>query len=80
MGFSYDTAQRFMRAFLKSYLGTEEEARLNAVADKASLIGYSRLIRKLRKQRQLAESDRLLIRRCVERIAGLTERLDSLSF
>lgn len=80
MGFSYDTAQRFMRLFLKSYLGTEEEDRLNAVAEKASLIGYSRLIRKLRKQRELAESDRLLIRRCVERIAALTKKLDTLTF
>ena len=80
MGFSCDTAQRFMRAFLKSYLGTEEEDRLNAVADKASLIGYSRLIRKLRKQRELAESDRQLIRRCVERIAELTEKLGTLAF
>jgi len=49
-------------------------------AEKASLIGYSRLIRKLRKQRELAESDRLLIRRCVERIAALTKKLDTLTF
>ena len=80
MGFSYDTARRFMRMFLKDYLGTEEESRLNEVAEKASLIGYSRLIRKIRKQRAQDETDNLLVRRCVERIAELTEKLDTLTF
>ena len=80
MGFSYDTARRFMRMFLKYYLGTEDEGRLREVEDKASLIGYSRLIRKIRKQRKPSNEDHLLVRRCVERIAGLTDRLDSLTF
>ena len=80
MGFSYDTAGQFMRLFLKYYLGTEDQGRLNEVTEKASLIGYSRLIRKVRKRRNPTEADRLLIRRCVERIAELTDRLDSLDF
>ncbi len=79
MGFSYNTARRFMHLFLKYYLGTEEEGRLNAVAEKASLIGYSRLIRKLCKQKP-DETDRLLVRRCVERIAEQTEKLGTLTF
>ncbi len=80
MGFSYETAQRFFRFFLKHYLGTEDEARLDEVAEKASLIGYSRLIRKIRKQRKPSDADHRLVRHCVEKIAGLTERLDSLAF
>lgn len=48
--------------------------------EKASLIGLSRLVRKVRKQRKPSDADHLLVRRCVERIAELTERLDSLSF
>ena len=80
MGFSYDTAQAFFRFFLKHYLGTEDEDRLNEVSEKASLIGYSRLIRKIRKQRKPSEADNRLVRHCVERIAELTERLDSLCF
>ncbi len=80
MGFSYDTARRFMRLFLKHYLETEDEARLNEVAEKASLIGCSRLIRKIRKQRKPSDADHRLVRRCVERIAALTDKLDSLSF
>ena len=80
MGFSCDTAGRFMRLFLKYYLGTEDEGRLNEVAEKASLIGYSRLIRKIRKQRKPSEADNLLVQRCVNRIAELTEKLDTLAF
>lgn len=66
--------------FLEYYLDTEEEGRLDEVAEKASLIGYSRMIRKIRKQREQDETDNLLVRRCVERIAELTDRLDSLTF
>ena len=80
MGFSCETARRFFRFFLKYYLGTEDEGRLNEVEEKASLIGYSRLIRKLRKQRSLSDGDRAQIHRCVERIAALTDKLDSLEF
>ena len=32
------------------------------------------------KQRELTESDRVLIRRCVERIAEQMEKLDTLTF
>ena len=80
MGFSYETAKAFFRFFLRHYLGTEDEGRLNEVTEKASLIGLSRLIRKVRKQRKPSDADNLLALRCVERIAELTERLDSLSF
>ena len=80
MGFSYDTASRFMKLFLKYYLGTEDEERLKEVEEKASIIGYSRLIRKIRKQRKPSEADHMLVRRCVERIAELAEKLDNLAF
>ena len=80
MGFSYDTARRFMRLFLKYYLGTEDEARLNEVSEKASLIGYSRLIRKIRKQRKPSDTDHMLVQWCVERIEDLTQSLTSLTF
>ena len=80
MGFSYDTSKAFFRGFLKRYLGTEDPARLDEVTRKASLIGYSRLIRKVRKQRKPSEADHLLVGRCVEKIAELTNALDTLTF
>ena len=80
MGFPYDTARRFFRFFLKHYLGTEDMEQLEEVAEKASLIGYSRLIRKIRKQRKSSDADNLLVCHCVERIAELVKKLDMLTF
>ena len=80
MGFSYDTAKALFRCFLKSYLETEDEERLNEISKKASLIGYSRLIRKIRKQRKPSEADNRLVQRCLERISELSEKLDTLAF
>ena len=39
MGFSYSTAKRFFKSFLKHYLKTKDEERLLEVTEKASLIG-----------------------------------------
>ena len=80
MGFSYETAKRFFRAFLAGYLETEDENRLREVTDKASVIAYSRLIRKLRKHGNPSEAERRIIDRCMEKIAGLAGKLDTLTF
>ena len=78
MGFSYDTAKRFYSTFLKHYLETEDEERLQEVTEKASLLGCTRMIRKLRKKGSVSESEREKIDRYLSRIADLTERLDTL--
>lgn len=80
MGFSYEVSRRFFDQFLRDYLQTQDEARINEVRSKASLLCYSRLIRKLRKKGTPTEADQLIIRRCVEHIAELAHRLDSLAF
>ena len=79
MGFSYETANRFLELFLKHYLQTDDEVRLNEIRQKASIIGYSRMIRKIRKKRKQTDADQQLIRRCVKRIAALTDKLDNLA-
>ena len=78
MKFSYETACRFFRLFLKYYLKTEDENKLDEVTEKASLIAYSRLIRRLHKKRKLFDADKALIDRCADKIAGLTDKLNSL--
>lgn len=80
MGFPYNTARRFFDLFLKRYLETEDEDRLREVTEKASLLCYTRLIRKLRKGGEPSEADRQIIDRCLERIRELTARLDTLAF
>ena len=80
MGFSYNTARQFYDCFLKHYLGTEKQERLQEVTEKASLLGYSRLIRRLREKEKISEKDQELTECCVKKIAELTERIDSLAF
>jgi uncharacterized protein (TIGR02172 family) len=78
MGYPYEVAKRFYDCFLKSYLGTENEKRLREVTDKASLIAYTRYIRKLRESGDPNVSERRAIQRSVERIDDLVNRLDAL--
>lgn len=80
MGFSYDTARQFFHSFLCRYLGTEDENSVRDATEKASVIAYTRFIRKLRKKEALNEKDRKQIARCVKIIAELTEKQDSLAF
>ena len=80
MGFSYETAKQFFDHFLKQYLHTEAEARLREVREKASLLCYVRLIRKLRKKGTPTVKDREKISRYLEKITRLEARLDTLAF
>ena len=80
MGFSYETARKFFDCFLKHYLETEEEDRLRDVRDKASMLCWMRTIHRIRKKRALTEEDNRLIRRCMEKIAYLADKLDTLAF
>ncbi|WP_295151604.1 HD domain-containing protein [uncultured Ruminococcus sp.] len=80
MGFSYDTAQRFFRTFLVNYLGTEDEDRLAEVTEKASLICYARMVRKLRTKGSITDENRKTMQRYMEKISALADRLDTLAF
>ena len=80
MEFSYATSCQFFDLFLRHYLGTDDDKRVAEVKEKASLLGYSRAIRRLRKRGEPSEEGRRAIRRYVERIAELVGRLDTLAF
>ncbi len=80
MGFSYETSKQFFDEFLKCYLGTEDEAVLNDVKKKASLIGYIRLIRKFRKSRQLSDSEQARVEHYLKKISDIAGELDTLEF
>ena len=80
MGFSYQTAGRFFHSFLQYYLDTEEEQRLAEVTEKAALICYIRIINKIYKKESLSEKDREMVNIYRDRIARLTEKLDTLAF
>ena len=80
-GFSFDTARRFWRGFLSAYLGTNCEAKLREVEDKARVIGYARLIRRnLRRGGLETEDGRTLIEHWKTELLELLDRVDELSF
>ncbi|MBR5272248.1 MAG: anti-sigma factor antagonist [Clostridia bacterium] len=78
-GYSFETAERFWNMSLKMYLGTDDESVCKSVAEKAMIIGYTRMLR--RAARRPEESDSAAkIKRCKEMLAILLEKTDSLYF
>jgi hypothetical protein len=64
---------------LKLYLGTEDEAVCRAVAEKAMIIGYTRMLRRAIRRPNEADSP-AKIARCKEMLAVLLEKTDTLCF
>ena len=80
MGFPYETAQHFYHYFLQYYLETKEEEKLREVTEKASLLCYVRMIRKLHKKGEVLEEDKEKIAHYLKKIEELVDRLDSLAY
>lgn len=80
MGFSYETAKEFFHSFMKYYLDTEDEDRIAEVTDRAALLSYPRMIRKIRKQAKLTDEDKKRIENYVEKTRALADRIDTLEF
>ena len=81
LGVSYETCQAIWERTLRLYFGTEDPSRLQAVADKAKVIGYARLLRRtLRRHGLDTDEGRAVIENCKARLAELLARTDSLVF
>ena len=78
-GYSFETAGKFWNAALKMYLGTEDEAACRSVAEKAMIIGYTRMLRRAARRPHEADSP-AKIERCKEMLAILLAKTDSLYF
>ena len=78
-GYSFETAGKFWDMTLKMYLGTEDEAVCKAVAEKAMVVGYTRMLRRAIRRPEEAESP-AKIARCKEMLAVLLEKTDTLCF
>jgi hypothetical protein len=61
------------------YLGTEDETVCRSVAEKAMIIGYTRMLRRAIRRPNEAESP-AKIARCKEMLAVLLEKTDSICF
>ena len=78
-GYSFETAGKFWNMALKMYFGTDDESVCEAVAQKAMVIGYTRMLRRAIRRPEEKDSP-AKIARCKEMLAYLLERVDSLIF
>ena len=78
-GYSYETGVEFWEKSLKMYLGTEDEEVCRSVAEKAMVIGYTRMLRRAIRRPNEADSP-AMIARCKERLAVLLNKIDNLDF
>ena len=61
------------------YLGTEDEEVCKSVAEKAMIIGYTRMLRRAVRRPEEADSP-AKIERCKEMLSVLLEKVDTLEF
>jgi uncharacterized protein (TIGR02172 family) len=78
-GYSFETAGKFWNMALKMYLETDDEAVCQSVAEKAMIIGYTRMLRRAIRRPNEADSP-AKIARCKEMLAELLEKTDSICF
>ena len=78
-GYSFETAGKFWKLSLKMYLGTDDEEVINSVAEKAMVIGYTRMLRRAIRRPEEKESP-AKIARCKEMLATLLCKVDTLIF
>ena len=78
-GYTYETAGRFWNEVLKKYFETEDEAFCQSVAEKAMVVGYTRMLRRAI-LRPNDETSPAKIVRCKEMLACLLNKVDTLIF
>ena len=78
-GYPHEAAEKFWDMALKLYLGTEDETVCQAVAEKAMVIGYTRMLRRAIRRPNEADSP-AKIARCKEMLACLLNKVDTLLF
>ena len=78
-GYTFETAGKFWNMALKMYLGTEDESVCQNVAEKAMIIGYTRMLRRAVRRPNEADSP-AKIARCKEMLAVLLDKVDTLLF
>ena len=80
-GFDLETSKTFWHKVLAAYLGTANEEHIRQVEDKARVVGYTRLIRRLIRRNGLnTEEGRAQIAHWKEELLELLEHTDTLLF
>lgn len=80
-GYSFEVATEFWNKVIRSYAGTNDEAVIESLTDRARIIGYSRLIRRSIRRGGLEDEARSReIKHWTEELIGLIAHTDSLSY
>ena len=78
-GYPFELSEKVWMMVLKSYLGTDDEEKCRAVAEKAMVIGYLRMLRRAIRRPEDADSPKK-IARCKEMLAELLAKTETLTF
>ena len=78
-GYTYQTSKKFWDMALRSYLGTEDAAVCQNVAEKAMIMGYTRMLRRALRRPDDAQSP-ARIARCKQMLAFLLEKTETICF
>ena len=78
-GYTHESAEKFWDLTLKMYLGTEDDEVCRSVAEKAMIIGYTRMLRRAIRRPEEADSP-AKIARCKEMLEILLNKVDTLIF
>ena len=78
-GYTHESAEKFWDMSLKMYLGTDNEEVCRSVAEKAKIIGYTRMLRRAIRRPEEADSP-AKIARCKEMLEALLNKVDTLVF
>lgn len=81
LGIPYSACEHIWDKTLRLYFGTDDEDKLREAADKAKIIGYCRMMRRLlRRNGMESESGRRDIETCKAHLAELLAKVDTLEF
>lgn len=81
LGIPYEQANRFWRATVRYYFGTDDEKVFSDVQNKAAIIGYARLLRRtVRKSKDSEDYKARMLDYCKNALTELVPQMDSLSF
>ncbi len=81
LGIPYEQANRFWKATVKYYFGTDDEKVFTDVQNKAAIIGYARLLRRtVRKSKDSEDYKARMLDYCKNALTELVPQVDSLSF
>ena len=81
MGISHELAEKIWDKTVRLYFGTDDEAKLKELTDKAKVIGYTRMMRRtIRRNGFNTEAGRRDIESCRQHLAELLETVTTLEF